>query len=63
MKTGRSLKTVVIILGLTSIALLGGYYFLYSNIEAKSIHISNMQADLSLENDKQDYLVSMQRLI
>ncbi len=59
----KKLKTMLIVTGLLVIGLLAGQYFLYMQIKKENEHISLLESELSQEDSKQEYLLSMQRTL
>lgn len=63
MKSLKSLKQTISILSLAVLALFAAQYFLYRDIKTKNEKVGTLEHELSLQNNRQDYLISMQRLI
>ena len=63
MYNDKSLKTILAILTLLVIGMFVVYYFVYDDIKSKNERVSSLQNDLSQEKNKQDYLISTQKVL
>ena len=63
MNNGKSYKRILIILGFSVVGFFIAYYLLFRDIRLKNEHISILQSDLSLQTDKQGYLISAEKIL
>ena len=59
----KSLKITIIFLSLVVLALFVVHYLLFGSIRIKNEHISTLENQLSMENDKESYLVSAKKTL
>ena len=63
MKKNKQFKGIIIILSLIIFVLFGAYYFLYLEIKQKNENIAILQSNLSMQDNKQEYVLSTQRIL
>lgn len=63
MKNSKSLKGIIIMLSLFVLVLFVAQYFVYRDIKIKNQKISVLERDLSLQENRQEYLISTEKLI
>ena len=63
MQNSKLNRIILVTAGLAVIVVFILYYFVYQGIKSKNEHISSLSNDLSSQGDKQDYLISTQRII
>lgn len=63
MKNSKSLKGIVIMLSLFVLVLFVAQYFVYRDIRIKNQKISVLERDLSLQENRQEYLIAMEKQI
>lgn len=56
-------RKIIVMLAFIEILLLGGQYFLYSEIGGKNKNISKIKNNLEIQEKLQDYLVSTQKML
>ncbi len=59
----RSFKIILIVMAICSFSIFVADYFLFRDIKIKNEHISSLENDLSLQDKRQEYLVSTQKLV
>jgi hypothetical protein len=63
MKSRKSLINTFIFLAILVVALLGCNYYLYRDVKIRNLHISDLEYDLSQEEENKAYLASTQKLL
>lgn len=61
MKKIKDFKKILIILSISAIAIFVLHYVMYKDIKFKNEKISNLQYDLSVLSEKQDYIIAADR--
>ena len=63
MKKSNDFKKILMVLSTSAVAIFILHYIMYEDMKAKNEKISNLQYDLSILSDKQDYLILTDRAL
>ncbi len=63
MKNHKLSKKTLFVLTFLTLIFLGGYYYIFMDIKTRSENISTLSQELSMQSNKQGYLVSTQKMI